>query len=341
MDSQEAKEIYKEPVVNRDTGERVFVTPASFTHIFPDNARFKQNLARNIRAVPENAVLTHAEKATHGATNTSGVYTLFAAVRTDEGAKPVKIEVKDYINEGRELSKPIAEYFKQNGAENPYLSMYDGHVPELESVEEIKTEAVSSSAPRNSDFSARSKYPSTASTISIADFLPLVNRKFEKYLPKSKESSGKSEHSIADIIRLSPIEINKKTASAYGELSRQSQSSDMAVSSDDGKQLFGYTEPARAPQKTTTDTGIISHSGKNVNTYAEESSGKSEYSHADSQYGTKPQNSAGAQNREKALEMLKRGKDPQYMFTVTGWFRDDSGNLVVDHKADIYLYGKN
>ena len=73
--SQEAKEIYKEPVVNRDTGERVFITPVSFTHIFPDNARFKQNLARNIRAVPENAVLTHAEKATHGATNTSGGYT--------------------------------------------------------------------------------------------------------------------------------------------------------------------------------------------------------------------------------------------------------------------------
>ena len=95
MNSQEAKEIYKEPVVNRDTGERVFITPASFTQIFPDDARFKQNLARNISAVLENAVLTHAEKATHGATNTSGIYTLFAAVRTDEGVKPVKIKVKD------------------------------------------------------------------------------------------------------------------------------------------------------------------------------------------------------------------------------------------------------
>lgn len=105
INSQEAKEIYKEPVVNRDTGERVFITPASFTHIFPDNARFKQNLARNIRAVLENAVLTHAEKATHGATNASGVYTLFAAVRTDEGVKPVKIKVKEYINEGARALK--------------------------------------------------------------------------------------------------------------------------------------------------------------------------------------------------------------------------------------------
>lgn len=89
--------------------------------------------------------------------------------------------------------------------------MYDGRVPELESVEEIKTEAVSSSAyafdEKNSSLRI---YPSTASTISIADFLPLVNREFEKYLPKSEENSGKSELSPADIIKLSPIEINKK-----------------------------------------------------------------------------------------------------------------------------------
>ena len=56
----------------------------------------------------------------------------------------------------------------------------------------------------------------------------------------------------------------------------------MAVSSDDGMQLFGYTEPARAPQKTTTDTDIISHSGENVNNSAEENSGKTRYSLADS-----------------------------------------------------------
>ena len=115
----------------------------------------------------------------------------------------------------------------------------------------------------------------------------------------------------------------------------------MAVSPNEAKRFVEYTESVRTPQVAPSDTDIISHSGENVNTYAEENSGKTEHSLADSQYGTKPQNSAGAQNREKALEMLKRGKDPQYMFTVTGWFRDDSGNLVVDHKADIYLYGKN
>ena len=98
-----------------------------------------------------------------------------------------------------------------------------------------------------------------------------------------------------------------------------------------------------APKRNFTPAGdnSISHSGENVNTSAKENSGKTEHSLADSQYGTKPQNSAEAQNREKALEMLKRGKDPQYVFTVTGWFKDDFGNLVVDHEADIYLYGKN
>ncbi len=66
-----------------------------------------------------------------------------------------------------------------------------------------------------------------------------------------------------------------------------------------------------------------------------------QYSLADSQYGTKPLNSAEAINREKALKMLARGKNPEYVFTTTGWFKDDFGNLVVDHYADIYLFGNN
>jgi len=66
-----------------------------------------------------------------------------------------------------------------------------------------------------------------------------------------------------------------------------------------------------------------------------------QYSLADTQYGTKPLNSAEAINREKALKMLARGKNPEYVFTTTGWFKDDFGNLVVDHYADIYLFGNN
>lgn len=123
--------------------------------------------------------------------------------------------------------------------------------------------------------------------------------------------SGKSI--LYDIVKLSPIEINKKnTASADSELSRQSQSSNMAVSSDDGMQLFGYTEPARAPQKTTTDTDIISHSGKNVNSSGKENSGKTEYSLA---------NSALA----RAKQMEAEDESPFAIKEATGWYRDNEG----------------
>lgn len=497
MNSEEAKEIYKEPVVNRDTGERVFITPASFTHIFSDNARFKQNLARNIRAVLENAVLTHAEKATHGATNTSGVYTLFAAVRTDEGVKPVKIKVKEYEHDYRNTPvKNIGEYFERNGDESTYSSMYDGRVLELESVEEIKTEAVSSSAPRNSDFSARSKYPSTASTISIADFLPLVNREFEKYLPKSEENSGKTRYSLADsaLARAkqmeadgaSPMSIknatgwwrddsgnwkkkwNKSSDMFSGEIPRNERSADGGLNealdstrkssamdsvTAAAKKFFGTTYDWNKTGYLLTDGSQLDFSGKHegydsgmrsvdhreienvytdgkerldalndflqkgnirimpegnsinlatlptgkqetalrryinrvrgevtididdangntvksleydsgtsavkilddIHQYFERGAGSEsdiamfhrmgdQYSLADSQYGTKPQNSAEEIMRKKALALLERGKDPEYVYSLTGWFRDDFGNLVVDHGAEIFSYGEN
>lgn len=66
-----------------------------------------------------------------------------------------------------------------------------------------------------------------------------------------------------------------------------------------------------------------------------------QYSLADSQYGTKPQNSAEEIMRKKALALLERGKDPEHVYSLTGWFRDDFGNLVVDHGAEIFSYGEN
>lgn len=191
--SEEAKEICKEPVVNRDTGEKVFITPKSLMHIYSNVARYKSNVAKNIRTIIENAILTHSEKTTHGADNADGIYTLFAAVRTDEGVKPLKLKIKEY-NYTTRLNTPqnIAKYFDENGVTDPYSSVYDGHVLELESVEEIKTEAVSSSVLRTTDESAYGKHPSTASTISIADFLPLVNSESKKYLPEKSDNSGYS-----------------------------------------------------------------------------------------------------------------------------------------------------
>lgn len=498
--STEAKEICKEPVVNRDTGEKIFITPATFTHLFSDKTRFKQNLARNIRTVLENAVLTHAEPPTHGATNTQGVYTLFAAVRTDDSVRPVKITVKEYEYDYRNTPvKNILEYFERNGKENPYSSVYDGRVLELESVEEIKTEAVSSSALRNSDYSARSKYPSTASTISIADFLPLVNSESKKYLPEKSDNSiktDKTNYSLADSALsrakqmeadgASPMTIknatgwyrddsrkwkkkwNKSSDMFSGEIPRTERSTDgglnealdstrKASAMDSvtaaAKKFFGTTYDWNKTGYLLTDGSQLDFSGKHegydsgmrsvdhreigdvytdgkerldalndflqkgnirimpesnginlatlptgkqeialrryinrvrgevmididdangntvksleydsgtsavkilddIHQYFERGAGSEsdiamfhrmgdQYSVNDSQYGTKALNTAEELNRTKALAMLKSGKDPEYVFELTGWFYDNFGTFMVDHGAEMYSYGEN
>lgn len=66
-----------------------------------------------------------------------------------------------------------------------------------------------------------------------------------------------------------------------------------------------------------------------------------QYSVGDDDYGTKAINTAEEINRKKALAMLKRGKDPQYVFQLTGWFYDDFGNFMVNHGAEVYSYGGN
>lgn len=202
MSSEEAARLYSEPVVNIDTGEKVFITPASLTHTFSNDARYKLQTVEHIREIIENAVLTHSETSTHGADNTTGVYTLFAAVRTDKGVQPVKVKIKEYLYTYRDkLPQHIASYFGKNGAQNPYSSVYDGRVLELDSIEPVqKMPTATNLNPvtvlRNSDYSARYKHPSSgnvtadteavsASTISIADFLPLVNSEYQKYLPES------------------------------------------------------------------------------------------------------------------------------------------------------------
>lgn len=499
--STEAKEICKEPVVNRDTGEKIFITPATFTHLFSDKTRFKQNLARNIRTVLENAVLTHAEPPTHGATNTQGVYTLFAAVRTDDSVRPVKITVKEYEYDYRNTPvKNILEYFERNGKENPYSSVYDGRVLELESVEEIKTEAVSSSALRNSDYSARSKYPSTASTISIADFLPLVNSESKKYLPEKSDNSiktDKTNYSLADSALsrakqmeadgASPMtiknatgwyrddsgswkkqwnkngnmfdaEIDRTERNANGGINqmladRKAPAAQLDEITSSAKKHFGITYDWNKAGYILTDGSRLDFSGKHQGydtgmrsvdhrdigeVYSDDSDGVNamidfmqkgnirimpesnsinlsaaptakqetalrqfirrvngevivdiddangktvrsleydsgtsaekilndisqyfskgagnesdiamfhrmgdQYSVNNSQYGTKALNTAEKINRKKALDMLSKGKNPEHVFELTGWFYDNFGTFMVDHGAEMYSFGEN
>ncbi len=220
--SDEAKALLSEPVLNKDTGEKIFIVNSTFTHSFSNDKLGAEQIAavKNIRKIIENAVLTHAETPTHGNESTTGVYTLFAAVKTKTGIKPTKLKVKEYRLDGSPLSQNIIEYFEKNGILNPYSSVYDNRVLILEedgmvTAETKKEEPSGSAVPRNSksavtgdhpsgssnheepsssarpsaEKTAASSYPSGSSVISIADLLALVNSEYQKYIPKKKNGS--------------------------------------------------------------------------------------------------------------------------------------------------------
>ena len=187
LNSPEAHKLYEAPVINRDTGEPVFITPHTLKHTF-SNIGFEQiNAGKHLREIVESAVLTHAEEATHGADNVSGVYTLFGAVQTEQGIQPVKLKVKEYIDDGRSLPQFIKQYFEKNGKQNPYASAYDGRVLELESIE--KEEASSSALTSTELDSVRGEHPSASSDIRLADLYDLVNSEYQKYLPQKEQGN--------------------------------------------------------------------------------------------------------------------------------------------------------
>lgn len=220
MQSDIANELYKNPVINHDTGEMVFITPKTFEHSLSGNGYDKINSAKNIRSIIENAVLTHSENPTHGANNTTGVYTLFAAARTNAGIVPVKVKIKEYIIGKERLPATISEYFDSHKKNSEfYSSVYDNRVLEVESIEKESASSLATAAQSTSGLSASDpstlplsamqmknvsssalsgtgsnpvlgEYPSTSSTISIAQLLSLVNSEYKKYLPNDKIKSN-------------------------------------------------------------------------------------------------------------------------------------------------------
>ena len=182
LNSPEAHKLYEAPVINRDTGEPVFITSRALEHTFSNRGLNQINVGKHLKEIIEHAVLTHAEEATHGADNVSGVYTLFGAVQTEQGIQPVKLKVKEYIDDGRSLPQFIKQYFEKNGKQNPYASAYDGRVLELESIE--KEEASSSVLTGTEINSVQGRYPSASSSIRVADLYDLVNSEYQKYCPK-------------------------------------------------------------------------------------------------------------------------------------------------------------
>lgn len=298
LNSEVAARLYKEPVVNIDTGEMVFITQASLTHTFSNDAKYKLQTVEHIKEIIENAVLTHAEPPTHGATNTAGVYTLFAAVRTDKGVQPVKIKVKEYTHTYRDkLPKTISDYFEENGSQNPYASAYDSRVLELESIElaqkiSADTAAESSSVSRNSDNSARYEHPSSATgTADTAGARPNP--------VTVKSPSGE------------PASINYPSSASVTAGTETEKASTISIA-DFISLVKG--EPQRYLPKSDTKYSI--------NDISDDT--------------TRPKNADEARNRKKAIEMFNDGADADVVYQETGWRYNELGKLSVDRDAEVY-----
>ena len=161
LNSEEVRSLYSQPPVNRDTGELIFVTPATLSHSFSNSGEDSIYAVRHLRKILENAVLTHAEPSRKANDNSTGVYTLFGAVRTETGIQPVKLKVKEYRNVGQDIPEAVRAYFERNGTQEEYSRAYDSRVLSLESIEK---EEPSSSAFTSTPNGAV-EYPSSSSTI--------------------------------------------------------------------------------------------------------------------------------------------------------------------------------
>jgi|GEM_PF-1035110 len=182
LNSERAQQLYVAPVLNRDTGESMFITPGTIKHTFSNLGWEQIELAEHLPEIIENAVLTHAEPSRKApGDHTTGVYTLFGAAQTAEGVQPVKLTVKEYSIEGQDLPATIQEYLGTGIQPETYASVYDGKVLVLEGIEK---EGPSSSAITGAAPGAAVNYPSGPSEISVKDLLALVKGDAIKYIPQ-------------------------------------------------------------------------------------------------------------------------------------------------------------
>ena len=79
---------------------------------------------------------------------------------------------------------------KQVKYADEYASVYDNRVLVLEGIEK---EASSSAESMAWQGPATDNYPSAPSEIRIAEFLPLVNSEYQRYLPQKVKSSERTE----------------------------------------------------------------------------------------------------------------------------------------------------
>ncbi len=178
--------IYKSPIINKDTGESIFIVPGTYTHSFSNRGKEQLDAVENIKAIVENAVLTHAEPS-YKQDNVDRVYTFFGAVRTAAGVQPVKIKVKEYNITGASIPSDINNYFDEYGREDFYSTVYDNRVLVVEGLEEIAAKKEEPHGSAASNFSEEKNYNHPqGSTISIKDLTALVNEEYQKYIPNKR-----------------------------------------------------------------------------------------------------------------------------------------------------------
>lgn len=189
-----AKDVISKPYLNGDTNTLIFLTNESYTHAFNNLGDVQLNAAEHLPELIENAVLTHAEKPTHGSEYANGVYTFFAAGKTANGIRPVKLKVKEYVYSGQDLPKNIKEYFENSP--QGYAASYDTVVLAVEEIEENPSGSVK-------DLTQKEPFldPDGFLTYKVADLLDLVKGDAEKYLPKFSLSSDQEAYFKDSVVR--------------------------------------------------------------------------------------------------------------------------------------------
>ena len=258
LTSKEVQSLYTEPPVNKDTGELIFVTPATLTHSFSNAGEDSIYAAKHLREILENAVLTYREPSRKTDDNSTGIYTLFGAVQTENGVQPVKVKVKEYWVGESIPKREIQNFFDKNGVKDPYAYAYDERVLLLDSIEK---EAPSGSATANTEQSPPLSHPSSASAIRVQDLLSLVNGEYQKYVPdmtpvafevkKELPTTAEGNQTVSDIQGSS---FDTSIPGAGGNVNMEKYSTgrgleEMAAEADRGLQvprLTTYAERTRA-----------------------------------------------------------------------------------------------
>ena len=277
------------PHMNMDTGLPIFVTEQSFTHAFSNLTKdFGTDTILAMGNVPDiirEAVLVNVNPPKNPRKAESRVLTFFAAIEGESGIEPVKLTVKEYAGRNlADLPKRILNYFRKNGGETTYNTLYDAKALEVLSIEKAEKEFGASASVADSKTQSGAK-GTPNSTIRVADLLSLVKGKSEKYIPTQNinPSVGNANQSVDDYLAsivpppansaaTSPVDTgtqtnyNNTTTSQGGNINADGllQNDRTGSSGDPAQGLAGVqprntTDPnrGRQPNQVAVDAGVL------------------------------------------------------------------------------------